>query len=553
MRSRIQWSNYLGPFGRNLLFELDYSPDQIGYDGTNPITEALREDPDKFWAMAHKIQGCNLINICRTAVLVQMAVFDRQNGPEQDGEPKAIRRHWYAYFKVELAQPLARARYNALGVGMDFNKEGVLSMNNDDWSDRLSQIYKELVDSGELTYDDLWVSDASRMMEMIEYVLFRNCHIMLAVEKDSLFRDFRVAAEAIGARCIFSGKGVSSAAAIELAMRTYYNWKSPDDVRQLNYWERESYKPPFSREHPLVIIHISDYDPPGEAVIGPTFGEQAKRYAGSYIREARVGIQPHQVEDKGGYELAEAKRYEIKVSNGGHIRWAEEKGLFFFEDEREFFLGSGPHNGSGWLSPKEHTVYGFEVEALYTRDYSGLIVDTLLRVLDFDYIVERLDAECQVSEYWASDDLFEQTHQDDVYGKYSSAVRALEAFRSHEKYQRIRRVEQHLLHLIEQYKSRVVNQLGSVIRTAASEIDWSDYETRPEPDDFRNHVINARRGSGPWRPFRESERRQNLVEYIIDNESHLNLEDITPADVVGHTARQRADFWERAREREHQS
>ncbi len=180
--STINWSRHLTPFGRNLLFALGEVATALPTD-YNPITRALK---DAGFVEQHKdMKGFSRVALSRIATLCQMVVFDAEGGPEGDGQPKALRRHWYAWYKTHFAQPLAMQ----LG-DYHTNGQGVPEINDINWTQRLSTTYAEFVDTGRVTYKDLWVEDASRMMEQAWAVLFRGFHVIVAVEKDSLFGDF---------------------------------------------------------------------------------------------------------------------------------------------------------------------------------------------------------------------------------------------------------------------------------------------------------------------------------------------------------------------------
>lgn len=291
------WSDFLDGFGIRMLEELGEDASYLSGE-YNPITQALKNDPE-FVAKYQGLKGFNRKGLSRVATICQMAVFDRQDGPERDGKRKALRRHWYSWYK-QFAQNLS----GQLGEDLQSERWGL------NWNGRQSQIYAEYVDKAGLTYKDLWIEDASRMIEHFWDKLFSTCHIVIAVEKDSLFADFKSAAKAIGASAVFSGKGKSSKAATEKMLREVFYWSQDGSA--------------FDND-PLIILHISDHDFDGEAVIGPTFATQARRYTNNVL-EARVGIRPRNVTDKG--HSLDDKWYQIKLSNSGYERWAEKKALF---------------------------------------------------------------------------------------------------------------------------------------------------------------------------------------------------------------------------------
>lgn len=493
------WEKYLGSFGRRLLGAMGIDVSYGLPSEYNPITQALKS-PDFVEKYEH-IDGFSRSSLSKVATVCQMKVFDAQGGPEGDGECKAIRRHWYSYWKGHFAQPLAKQ----LG-DVKINAQGIEEMNDLVWVGRLSQTYAHFVDNRGLTYKDLWVDDQSRMMSYNWQTLFRGCNIMLAVEKDSLFGDFQAAAKAIGATSVYSGKGKSSKAAIEKVLREHFRW-SPD-------------YDPFWKD-PLVILHISDHDYDGEAVIGPTFAEQARRYTDNII-EVRVGIKPESVLEK-GYTWDESW-YNVKVSNKGYQSWAEKQALFLAQcsscnhiwpvlsiwenpedleflnedEDPEYYMHSHrcPKCGADAynIDPNEDTPHGFEVEAMRTRDYYSLIVDALCKAYPFEYIVERLRKECRASAESAAEEITR---------KILERNRDYQALLS--EFDRLEDIKREFEDEVKQWLVKV----GDPLRD-----HFVDVGEEPEYVDFVEHVERAGNYASPWRSFSEEERTQELVELL---------------------------------------
>jgi hypothetical protein len=407
-----------------------------------------------------------------------MTVYDANNGPEKDSKQKALRRHWYAWYKVHFAQPL----HAQIDPDTEFN--------GTTWAGRLSQTYGFFVDEMDVTYRDLWVDDASRMMERWWETLFQGCNIIVAVEKDSLFGDFKAAAHALGAKSLLSGKGKNSKAATEKLLREHFGWRGTYD--------------PFSENEPLIILHISDHDCDGEAIIGPTFGEQARRYT-SHTLEARVGIKPEQVDDW------PASWYEVKVTNSGYTRWAESEALFAAECAtcgHRWPAQGIEHNCPGCYSSTILTIkangrivdqpHGFEVEALPTRNYYWMLVDALLEVLPFDYIVEKLRDECTANACRAAEQIAEGI------------------FENNDTYQALLKEFDRLEEIKAEFEQRVKDELESLGEPHVT--DWRDDDDDPTPKDYRQHLGQASDWTGPWRPFRTQDRTNKLVEWLKENE-----------------------------------
>lgn len=453
----------------------------------NPVTRALK-NPDFVSERKGKIAGFNRTNLSKLATICQMAVFDNCGGPEGDGKGKGLRRQWYAWYKTEFALPLS----------VQYGEDPQSEKWGKNWNGRQSQTYGWLVDNCNVTYKDLWVDDASRMMEQNWNVLFRDCHIIIAVEKDSLFADFTSPAAGLGAKAVYSGKGKSSKAAIEKLLREHFGWSE--------------YSSPFSRKNPLIVLHISDHDYDGEAVIGPTFAQQCRRYT-SHILEARVGIRPENVKAN-GYKYNE-KWYQVKVGNSAYIKWANAKALFLAtcEDCSTEYPVVGTdrygysHNHTcpkcGGLHDnlvvKVDLAHGFEVEALTTRSYRSLLVYALLQVLPFDYIVSRLRDECKADQYNAS-----STIQKGILKENESYKALLEEF------DRLEEIKQ-------EFERRIRDTLERLGEPHTS--DWREIEDDPAPEDYVGHVEDVNGRSSPWRPFSTRKRTARLVEFLREQET----------------------------------
>jgi len=502
----MNWSEHLDEFGIALLRRLGENPWYLPTT-YNPITRALRERELTFEEEFGDIPGYNRIALARVTVLCQMQVYDYANGPERDGVPQSLRRHWYAYFKGSFAQPMAR-----IFGDTTVNSQGVETYNDLAWTQRLSQVYAGFVETGKITYKDLWVEDASRMMETYYDKLFRGCHIVICVEKDSLLASFTRAAQSLGATVLISGKGKPSKAATEKMLRDAFRWRGPDG------WDN-----PFSAENPLIILTLTDEDYDGNKVIAPSFAEQARRYT-EHVLEARIGIRPEQVLDVGQTYWDNA--YALKVSNKGYVEWAEEHALFRATcvDCGNQWGVIGLHESKDWpviphrcpncggnaavMEVGHDTPHGYEVEALEMVQYRRLIVKALLTVLPFDYIVGKLRDECNANPDDAASGLAEEIYdQSDAYQKL---LKLYERIKS-EKDAYEQKIQDAIYELAEPHRS-----------------DWWDLEDDPTPTQFEQHVEDAR--GRVWRPFSESARTDELAEYIRKNHDDV-LEELEKTQV----------------------
>jgi hypothetical protein len=377
------------------------------------------------------------------------------------------------------------------------------------WNGRMSQTYSYFVDRG-VTYWDLWVTDSSRMMTKLWGELVRGLKIVLCVEKDSLFQDFKLAARGLGAQCLISGKGKQSRGATEKMLRDVYDIHRRD---------------PFSRENPLIVLHISDLDMDGEAVIGPTFAEQCRRYT-PHVLESRVGI------DASAFELdlgesgavfrdteVKGSWYEVKTTNNGYIKWAEDKGLFEAEcpacGHKWVVQGVGPHLcpwTSGGCGAETSLVIkvdkdiidqpmGFEVEALRTRQYYRLIVRALLRVVPFGRIAEDLRSECVADSWGAAQEVAKDVYEDNP--DYQGILKEFERLES------IKR----------DFESRVENRLYEIAQPHES--DWENEEDTPEAEDFEDYLENMDSYDNVWRPFSQDLRTDLLKGWMRDGSDEV--------------------------------
>lgn len=511
----VNWNSKLDNFGRNLVDALGGDPSWLSTE-TNIVIEALRskitteidEDgnehsyPQSFVQRFSDMKGFNKSSVSRAVVACQMTIFDANDGPEMDGDRKAMRRHWYSWWKTTFAQPFSEQ----LGEDVQSERWGI------NWFAMLSTTYSHYVDKLDVTYHDLWVRDASRMMKDFYAKLFADCDIVVCIEKDSAFEDFTIAAQAIGATAIYSGKGKSSKGAIEKLLQTAFNWQ-PE-------WPLD----PFTAENPLIVLVVSDFDFDGHAVIDPTFSEQISRYT-NHVVSQRVGIVPQQFVDVTGRTWEDAVEtndaYRLKLKNDGYLRWASENALFWHEclECGHPFVGQGADwqdkNGRKHYSfikcplcsglttikviDKNSDARGFEVEALYTRQYYGLIVDALLKVLDFDYLLSKMRDECVANASQAVEPIV-----NDILTANESYQRLLEEFER-----------------LEKVKQEVENDIREeLLKTATPNISaFRHLQDNPIPDDFREYVAGVSGYVTPWRPFSQTLRTDALTELVRNRQS----------------------------------
>jgi hypothetical protein len=393
------------------------------------------------------------------------------------------------------------------------------------WSGRLSKVYAEFVDSKAFTYKQMWVEDASRMMDIIGSYnsLLPELQIIVAVEKDSLFSDFKAASRGLGAIAQISGKGKNSKAAAELMLRGL-GWN--EDWNQLTG---------HGKKAPLVIT-LSDFDYDGHAVIWPTFAEQLRRYLPE-VDEERIGVQPEQV--AATIDDPWIASYQVKSSNQAYVDWARKNALFWATckdcGHEQFVIGYvedetyGPLTYDACSSCEHESLvldttdepHGYEVESLRSGDYYRAMVKAVLRAYSFETIVARLRRITIPPVYSIQDDM---------------TTEILELNARHKKIEEA-------IELLQTASDKLKDAIGERVSNAAEEFikesldEITSLGDDPEPKDFEDHVVNAgRSGYGnPWRPFSIDERKQFVIDALRDNDelmSELGNMDIEDYDQV---------------------
>lgn len=138
--------------------------------------------------------------------------------------------------------------------------------------------------------------------------------------------------------------------------------------------------------------------------------------------------------------------------------------------------------------------YGYEVEALETRDYYKLIVRALLEVLPFDYIVEKLRDECKASARNAAENI------------------TAEILRENASYQTLQARIEEMQALTQRFERDAQERLE---RFAEPHIeDWREIQADPTQREFEGYVHQANDWATPWRPFSSQARTDRLVDFV---------------------------------------
>lgn len=212
------------------------------------------------------------------------------------------------------------------------------------YADKQSEVLAALVRQG-LTYDQLWVRDASR--DVASYSpLLSEFYGLIALEKQGLFEHFQGFSERAGVPILLAMSGVSAFSSVEAILNDHFR-----------SWEGH-YKPTV--ENPLHIFVISDHDYSGHVPIQEGVAEQLRHYLPGAVVVHRVGITPEQVEAAG--RTIESAGYEFDSERNRATReWADLEGL--------------------WVG---NVCYGLEVEALEPRAFIEALVDAIVEAVGGD-------------------------------------------------------------------------------------------------------------------------------------------------------------------------
>lgn len=235
----------------------------------------------------------------------------------------SIRRIWYLRYK-QLVQIL-------------FLKDHHLKTKfNDYYAGLLSRELWTLVRTNpELYYSSFSVKDMSRTVWNFEPLGWKN--IVVLGEKDATTPYFQETCRILGIQVLFSGKGKTSAAAVEVMYNDMVSRK-------------------FDHETPIYIFTLTDWDEDGLIGVESGFLKQVEIFAERFdyeIVHQRVGISPDDLEDDDKSPLK--KCFELPKQD---TTWARTNGIPFINDDGD-------------------TLYlGIELEALPTAYFYNRILES---------------------------------------------------------------------------------------------------------------------------------------------------------------------------------
>lgn len=224
-----------------------------------------------------------------------------------------------------------------------------------------SQLLADLVRSG-LTYEELWVKDASR--EIMRYApLYPEFYGVFLLEKEGVFEHFQPFCQAAGIPILISMSGNNAFSGVEFVLNE--NFRDYDG----------NYKP--TPENPLHIFSLTDHDYAGHVPVQDGAVSQFARYLPGAVQLHRVGVTPEIVRETGRTILEAGYIFEHDY-NRAYQEWADEYGVWIGDD-----------------------CYGIEIEALTPYAlYMPYLIDAIVRACGGDEILRERLAKMAEADWW---------------------------------------------------------------------------------------------------------------------------------------------------------
>jgi len=336
------------------------------------------------------------------------------------------------------------------------------------YADQQSKVLAELVRDG-LTYDELWVRDASR--DIARYSpLLPEFHAAILLEKQGLFEHFQQFSKHAGIPVLVAMSGVNAFSNIESILN--------DSFRT---WEGD-YKP--SVDNPLHLLVISDHDYSGMVPIQGGAAAQFEHYLPGAVEVHRVGITPEQVEAEG--RTIESAGYEFNYDRNRATReWADEFGL--------------------WVGD---ICYGLEVEALTPSAFVEALVDAIVEAVGGDEALRRRLLEAAEPDW----DEVESRAQEEAH-KRSRLLRTLAAlgdWAQSQIYDHAPAIDDVINDAARDEGFRTNARVRSVVDEAVA-----GQENAVSRDAFIDYVEEGY-GWGSWRPVSASQATTDVVKILLD-------------------------------------
>ncbi len=216
-----------------------------------------------------------------------------------------------------------------------------------------SQILTGLVRAG-LTYEELWVSDASRKT-VRNSSLVTGFHACFLLEKEGLLPHFTNICKAAGIPVLVGMSGNNAFSAVEFIL-----------AENFREWGGELMP---TVDNPLHLFTLTDHDYAGHIPVEAGAVSQFERYLPGAVELHRVGVTPKQVRDAGRSILQTGYEFEHDY-NSAYTEWADNEGIWIGE-----------------------TCYGIEVEALVPNQYVDALITAIVEALGGDEELRRRLAE----------------------------------------------------------------------------------------------------------------------------------------------------------------
>ncbi|MCK4958011.1 MAG: hypothetical protein KAT00_01390 [Planctomycetes bacterium] len=207
-----------------------------------------------------------------------------------------------------------------------------------------SQILTGLVRAG-LTYEELWVSDASRKT-VKNTPLLEGFYACFLLEKEGLLPHFTNICKAAGIPVLVAMSGNNAFSAVEFIL-----------TENFRKWGGELMP---TVDNPLHLFTLTDHDYAGHIPVEAGAVSQFERYLPGAVELHRVGVMPEQIKEAGRSILQTGYEFEHDY-NSAYQQWADNEGI--------------------WIGD---TCYGIEVEALVPNQYIDALIDAIIEALGGD-------------------------------------------------------------------------------------------------------------------------------------------------------------------------
>lgn len=343
-----------------------------------------------------------------------------------------------------------------------------------------SQILATLVRDG-LTYEELWVRDASRNVAR-SGSLVRGFYGVLVLEKEGLFEHFEGFCRAAGIPVLVSMSGSNAFSSVEAVLNdSFRSWVG-------------QHKP--SPDNPLHLFCISDHDYYG--IVPVQFGAVAQfdRYLPGCVVVHRVGISPEQLEREGRSASQAGYEFDYEYNQATRL-WADEEGV--------------------WVGD---VCYGIEVEALEPVLYIEDLVDQIVEALGGDEAMrDRLLAMARPDWYTVQRGVAEEAKRR---SELMRRLQALSEWVSGREYE----IEDKVQSWVEEAIGQDDDGASWAAQPAVADTIGREVEGQRDQVGVEAYKEHVRSGwGGAWRPVDGTRANQAVVDLFVGAHEHV-LDDL---------------------------